>query len=457
MHDPRLGGVVLARDRTAVHPLFHLDPGAPVLVASTDGRVLQAGLEPSPLALAAWLVRAPLEPERTLLEGLFRIPAGHVLTVRERGAALAADWRPPAPGDLPAADAGRFGELLEAELEPLARSGRLAVFLSGGIDSACVAAAAAAVSARAGQPPALALTVEIEGASEAEMQTLVAGQLGLQRLDARAAWQPGALAPALERAAGELWPIAPAWARAFDELGLRAHEAGARLLLDGQGGDDLLDAGLAGGRELLLRPRAFAGWLEAERRYTGGRRQSLRAVAGSFRPRRPPTLPEGLPADPRLRAELVERLASRPRGYAAVREADVTDPALSAQREATFDRGRRLGAEHVHPLWSARLVELLDGLPPAALVAHGDPKSPARAYLAGRLAQPRGAWPRPAVADTLFRAVAAEAHRHLREPGALENLRALGLVDKSVDRPYRDGLIWPMLCVDWWIGSREGT
>jgi asparagine synthetase B (glutamine-hydrolysing) len=454
VHDPRERLVSLARDRTGIHPLFNLDPTAAELVASTDGRPLQQGLRPSRLAVAAWLVGAPLEPGLTLLESLRRVPAGHVLTVQDGHATLVRDWMPPTPGELPASEARRFGELLEEAVEPLARAGRLGVFLSGGIDSSSVAAAAAAASARAGQQPPLALTVDMEGASEAEMQALVAGQLEIPQLAGHVTWQPGALERALERVAGELWPVASAWAPPFDELGTQARDQGVRFLLDGQGGDDLLDAGLAAGRELLPHPAAFAGWIRAQRRYTSGARQSLRAVAGSFRPRRQPVLPAWLPADKALAAELVERLAGRPRRYAEIRAADVLDPILSAQREATFDYGKRGGADHVHPLWSAGVVELLNGLPPAALVARGDPKSPARAYLAGRLARPEGPWPRPAVADTLFRAILAEAEERLAAGEALSTLRKLELVDKSDGFAFRRLEIWPMLCVDTWLRAR---
>jgi asparagine synthetase B (glutamine-hydrolysing) len=454
VHDPRERRVVLARDRTGVHPLFHLDPAADELVASTDGRLLQRGIAPSRLAVAAWLVGAPLEPARTLLESLCRVPAGHLLTVEGGRSELVRDWRPPAAGELPASEASRFGEALEEAVEPFAGAGRLAVFLSGGLDSSSVAAAAAAASGRAGREPPLALTIDMEGASEAELQALVAGQLGLAQLGGRAAWQPGTLERALERVAGELWPVASAWAGPFDDLGVRALEEGARFLLDGQGGDDLLDAGLAAGRELLPHPVAFAHWLRAQGRYTSGARQSLRAVAGSFRPRQPPVLPAWLPADEELRSELVERLATRPRRFAEIREADLLDPVLSAQREATFDYGLRLGAEHVHPLWSAGVVELLDGLPPAALVAGGNPKSPARAYLTSRLPRPHGVWPRPAVADTLFRAILGETEALLEARDDLSPLQTLDLVDTSEGLDFRGGEIWSMLCTGGWLRAR---
>ena len=239
----------------------------------------------------------------------------------------------------------------------------------------------------------------------------------------------------------------------FDDLIDSARAAGAAVLLDGQGGDDLLDAGVAGGRALLTQPMSFVRWAQAERRYTGSAAASARAAFGSrFRPRAP-TLPAWLTPDPELRGELLTRLAAAPRDYAAQRGRDAVDAVLAAQREETFDRGLATGIRHLHPLWDDAVVELLDGLPPAALVVGGNPKAPAREYLRARLAQPTGTWPRPALADAPLGALLrAGAEAAWQLTGGLRNLSELGiLAGNPSSRDFQQGETVSTLSMDLWI------
>jgi asparagine synthetase B (glutamine-hydrolysing) len=460
VHDGRSGKLHVARDRTGLHPLFQARSA--VHLIGTDARALVAEpsvlVEPSRTAAACWLLGVPLRPAETLLLGLERIPAGHVLEIGAGEFVLRRDWQPPAPGSFPATAASEFGERLEAAIARHSEADHAAVYLSGGIDSSAVAAAATEVARGRQAALPLALTVDFEHASEKETQQLVARGLGLRELSAPAIAAAELFSQALERVGRSLWPTPALWAPVFDGLALRARSDGARLLLDGQGGDDLLDASLSAGRELLLRPRAFRDWLEAERRYVGSAWPSLRAVAGSFRPRPAPTLPAWLAKDPELRSDLAQRLASRPRRYAEVRAADVLDAVLAAQREEAFDRARSLGMEHAHPLWDDGVVELLDGLSPGALVANGDPKSPARAYLRARLQTPSGPWPRPAVADALMRSTLAKAAAAV--PARMDEiplLAELGVVEHGTTAgAFPSEAIWSIVSLESWLRGWGG-
>lgn len=457
VHDAPAARLVAARDRTGLYPLFHTRAGSQLLLG-TDARSLLAQpdvrAKPSRIAVAAWLVNAPLQPEETLLDGFERVPAGHVLEAGANGTRLAREWLPPKPGSLPARAAQEFSERLEAAIARLVGDARCAVFLSGGIDSSSVAAAATAVADRAGSARPLALCVDFEGASEREIQLLVSRQLDLERFEATLSPQPDLLERGLNRSGESLWPTPAVWAPVFDDLAVRSREAGAQTLIDGQGGDDLLHAAVAGGRELLLRPRALAEWLLSEKRYVSSVRSSIAALAGSFRTREP-ALPQWLAAD--LRPELADRLARRPRRYAEIRSADVVDGVLAAQREEAADFASRHGLRHAHPLWDDEVVSLLDGLPPAALVAGGDPKSPARSYLRRRLSEPAGVWPLPAVADNpVRRLLGAGGEAAWRRLGGARRLFELEILDEGLvpgDLALTSFAI--ILRVESWLRGRE--
>ncbi len=251
-----------------------------------------------------------------------------------------------------------------------------------------------------------------------------------------------------ERLGASLWPTVAPWASTFDDLALEARERGAEVLLDGQGGDDLLDAGFAAGTLFRRRPVALLRWLQAERRYTGAIRPSLAALRD--RPRPPERAPDWLA--PELRDDVERRFAAAPVGYAAVRDADVVDAVLSAQREETFDHGLRTGLFQRHPLWDAELVALLDGLDPAALVAGGHPKSPARRYLRHHVPAVRGAWPRPKTADIVARQILANLRSaHPR----LEFLAELGVVRDPAISPTQ-GVYWRILSLQDWLSAAAG-
>ena len=354
-------------------------------------------------------------------------------------------WSPPAPGTFPSSEAERFGDLLETAIAR--RAADAAVYLSGGVDSAGVAAAAAAALPK----PPLALSVVFEGASEERTQRLVAADLGLDQLFATAVGDD-LLERGLRRIEGSIWPTPALWAPVFDGLAEHAVARGATLLFDGIGGDELLDPGIAAGRALRRRPIAFARWLRAESRFTTTARSSLRAVLA---PRAgPPLLPDWVAPDPALRRALEERLVSPPRDLASTHEADLLDPVAAAGREEAFTHSASLGLTRHHPLWDPGVVELLFGLDPAGFSAGGLPKAPVRGYLARRVPSLTGPWPRPEYADHVLAGMFSEAGR--LAGGGFPFLEELGISPRARDTPMFDPeQMLAILRVERWIRSGE--
>ena len=449
--DPSVRTLRLVRDRTGRNPLFHARVGS-TLLASTDVRALlrEPGVSraASAVVVAEFLLRRPGPPAETLVDALRRVPAGHVLTLDPGGERLAREWEPPAAGSRPVEDAGRFGEVLEAAVAG-ALDGPAAVFLSGGIDSTAVAAATATVSAARGLPTPLAACADIEGSSEVAIQRTVAEALGMERVERAFSASAGQLERALELSRTSLWPVNSPWITVYEPLLADARAAGCRVLLDGVGGDELLDVGVEPARRFLRRGRfrALRDLAQAERVYRGrSPRHVLRAALGRGRPPVADPAPAWV-ADASLRQQLDER------GAAPLPADDLLDTVLAAHAEASADMAIAGGYRHVQPLLHAEVIELVHALPPEALVRDGDPKSPARAYVRERVSAVSGRWPRPAVVtDMLERLVASDASRAWQTLGGSRELVELGL--RLPDRPTGEldaGLEWAMLSMEGWL------
>lgn len=162
IHDRRRQRLVLSRDRFGIKPLFVARAGHGLVFGSELGAVrAAAGHLPGALAVDldaahAMLAWGYVPEDRTIYQGVRRLPPGARLELDLATGALRETvyYRPRADPD-----AGRVASLDEAAdlIAPLiARAGRehlesdvpVAAFLSGGIDSSLVLAAAADASAR---------------------------------------------------------------------------------------------------------------------------------------------------------------------------------------------------------------------------------------------------------------------------------------------------------------------
>lgn len=433
----------LVADPMGRHPLFHARVGG-LRVASTDLAALlsEPGVsrEPSAIAVAEWLLEVSGPPEETLLRDVERVPAGHVLRVRPDGRTLVEDWAPPPRDTHPATEADRFGDVLESAVAALS-DGLTGVLLSGGIDSTAVAAA----TARVGGPPPLALCLDFPEESERAQQLAVCEALALERIAHTYRPTADAFRRSLGLATASLWPVQSAWADAGEELIQQALRAGCRTILDGVGGDEVLDPGLDPARAFLRRGQlgALVSLARAERRYSGATaRTVLRAALR--RPARSHPAPPAWVADPALRRELNDRSDGR------ADDVPHLDTFAAAGREATFARAAAGGFRVVEPFADPGVVELLQGLPARALTRGGEPKSPARRYLRECLPTLTGQWPRPAVVHGLLDAIMAHA------PSATAPFLAdLGLAPEMAELDMAER--WDMLSLEGWFQRNRGT
>jgi len=272
--------LLLARDRMGVKPVYVRRTAHSLAFASEPTAFVAAGrLDPDD----GWVPRPHLgamhdflergftdHSDATFLEGVTALPPAHMLVVDGDGDRLARYWAlPPLADDdrqsVRGTDRRRDQELVEAFRSGFDSSVRLRLrsdvaigtCLSGGLDSSSIVAtvahlrAAEATEAHA-QMPRLGFHARFpgNGIDESGYAELVAEATGIRLTHTTPAGSPllATVLPVL-RAQGE--PFASASIGAQHAVMAAAHEAGVKVLLDGQGADELL-----GGYELYLGARA---------------------------------------------------------------------------------------------------------------------------------------------------------------------------------------------------------
>lgn len=236
--DPRRASLLLARDRLGKKPLYLVDlPGGGLAFASEVRALFAAGVAPrvlDPAGLALWLARGSSQDPTTLVRGVRSLGPGHHLTLTATGHAERRWWTlAPAPFVHDWRD--RLEDLLDTAVRQRLLSDRpLGVFLSGGVDSAALAA----VAARHARASLETFTLTFEGArwNEGDRAAAMAARLGLRHHASHllAAEALGDLDAAI--AAQDL-PSHDGLNTWFVTRAARAH--GLVVALSGAGGDEL--------------------------------------------------------------------------------------------------------------------------------------------------------------------------------------------------------------------------
>ncbi|MGI8945921.1 MAG: asparagine synthase (glutamine-hydrolyzing) [Thermoleophilaceae bacterium] len=156
--DGRRRRLVAARDPLGVKPLYWWGDGRRLAIASEIGALLATGLvDPrvDPTALDHYLACRFVPAPRTLFAGISKLPAASLLVASEDAAPVSSSYRE-APGEplrenedeLERELTRRFADAVERQMMSDVPYG---AFLSGGVDSAAIAAA---MAARGERPPA---------------------------------------------------------------------------------------------------------------------------------------------------------------------------------------------------------------------------------------------------------------------------------------------------------------
>jgi asparagine synthetase B (glutamine-hydrolysing) len=259
---------LVARDQLGAQPLIYTEAADGVLFAEHERDLLDLlPRDPSPdrLALLQWIEDGLTPPGRTLYDSVRRVAAGHQLLIDGAHASVERWWSLRYQGTEVGTSAALAANLREAAFAAVGRaaagSQRPAVKLSGGLDSACVAAGLAANGLTDGRAVALAGTFPDEPVTDERgliEATAHHTRLPLERI----AFDPtgSMLAPALEHIAR--WHLPPATPNLFlwRPLMARAHELGVDRMLDGEGGDELFGLAPYLIADMLHRGRMPTAW-----------------------------------------------------------------------------------------------------------------------------------------------------------------------------------------------------
>lgn len=245
IYDEQRQELFLARDRFGEKPLYYTSNGQGLLFASELKALFSVGVQAvaNQARVLSFLVHEELSSETdTFFEDIFQLPAGHHLTVDVRaGTFSVGSYFDPAHQPSPPAAADEFSALLQHSVDLRMRADvPVGLCLSGGIDSSLLAVQVQQYSAAAGIPGATAITATLPGHThnEAEWARQVVDSLGLngRLVDATKAdwWQ---LLHEVVRIQEEPFDTPSV---CMQQLVMRAAAAnGLRVLLDGQGADEL--------------------------------------------------------------------------------------------------------------------------------------------------------------------------------------------------------------------------
>lgn len=415
--DGRRRRLFCSRDRFGVKPFLYRWDGERLVFGSEPAAFRadpHARPRPNRRAVRDFLEQGYADHlDETFLAGLRRLPAAHSLVVDERGLRLERYWRLEPAETPPAAAAGRFRELfLDAVRLRLRADVPVGTALSGGLDSSAIACAVdhlLSTEAEAALPVGERQRTFTVGFAEPGFDERPYARAVTERIRSEPHWitfdDRGVVEtlPQVVEAQGE--PFGSTSVVAQWHVMREARRAGIKVMLDGQGGDEVL-AGypttlpyrladlLAGGR-----PRALLREARAWARLQGLPPHALAQAAAT------PFLPE--PLRWRLRArrgDARELVHPELRSLAPTEERDRGDglPDRLRRRYAgiLLERGlpellryedRNSMAHSLEarvPFLDYRLVELAYGLPAEELVRDGVTKRILRRALADLLPPP---------------------------------------------------------------------
>ncbi len=505
--DSRRQLLFCARDHMGARPFFYFRSESLVAIASEIRPLLSLKEVPQRLneaRLGDYLLNEMffVDQERapTMYQNIFRLAAGHTLTVDQGGARTAEYWRLDPTrelrlgSDAEYADAFRdlFTEAVRCRLRSTSPVGSM---LSGGLDSSsvsCVARDILVAEGRGPLPVFSAVYPSTYGSDETPFIEAVVAQGGVE---------PNYIQ------AEEISPFDDV-DDPKDEVFLtpngfilraiyrRARELGVRVILDGLDGDLTVSHGRAAVTELAGRGRFLAAAREASalaRRFDlGSRRIHARRIFWhrAIRANMPEFVrlawravrrrnEDVLAAHPIVRRDFAERsdLADRAKTYAAARArlprtareehwSALTAGYIEHQFETADRDACPSSVEPRHPFSDRRLVEFCLSLPARQKLHDGWVRAVLRRALSDTLPE-EVCW-RPGKADlSLYIPAGLLAHERdriddtLRDPGRLADYVDMAVVRTTYDRllstgEVRDaGVIWQVVALATWLRQIE--
>ncbi len=401
--DARRRRLLCGRDRLGLKPFHYAWDGTTLLVGS-ETRVIAAARgampEPDDEMVLAFLLREFRDGDqaRSFFQGVRRLPPGHALLVEGLALRVERYWSIDAGAEVryerDEQYVERFRELFGEAVRCRLRSYfPVGLFLSGGLDSSAIAATAARFAdGDDAVPPLEAFTLYSADplSDEREHARAVSDACGLKfhELDV------GDRAP-LDDLDGDVVnlesPVLGVGRRRDDENMDTIRARGCRVLLSGDGGDQLLDEiGYLADLLYALKPLRFLGEARALADWYGGTSREVVATAANCLA--PPALKywgkrllRGVPPD-WVNRDLARAVGLRARvrsprvpvAFPSFAQAEtygsVMSPYYVLKLEVDERYASRLGIEFRYPFLDSRLVEFVLAIPSARRTRHGERK-----------------------------------------------------------------------------------
>ena len=259
--DTRRERLLLVRDRVGIRPLFYAHSGGRLLFASEAKAILAVAPEKAVLdeqALAQIFTFWSAVGSRSVFKGVMSLPPGHLLILENGGERLEAywDWEFPAAGRWSPLTLEEAAEALRALLVQathlqLRSDVSVGAYLSGGLDSSGIAALA---RQRVGTLQTFSITFDEAEYDEGGFQRRMAEHLGVRHSTLRCT------APDIGNAFPELiWhtesPVLRTAPVPLMLLARHVHEAGFKVVLTGEGADEVF-----GGYDLFKEGKIRRFW-----------------------------------------------------------------------------------------------------------------------------------------------------------------------------------------------------
>lgn len=311
LHDHDRGAVIAARDFAGLRPLVFAAVGESLLIASRTEGLLSDPSVPRALDLASLTtVAAGLwsHSPQTVFRSVRELPAGHLLIAEldahggfRAAPRVEAFWAPPPRVETRRLPLGPAAEelralLVDAVRERVAPDGPTSISLSGGWDSSAVGSAATLVLSGADRARLRPVSISYppgDPGREDEIIETVTTAWGVTP-----AWIPvdeirllGGSGDPIAEAAARALPFAHSYEHWNRALSRRARAAGARVILDGVGGDQLFQVSDIYLADLFARGQ----WIELATQWRARGGRSLRDLwQWAVRPALPDALNHGL-------------------------------------------------------------------------------------------------------------------------------------------------------------------
>jgi asparagine synthase (glutamine-hydrolysing) len=429
--------LILSRDRLGVKPMYYRATPHTLAFASEVKALVRAGPldeadgwkpEPDLTTIADFLGRGLVDhSDHTFVSGIRSLNAGHSLVLQDGTQKLIRYWGPPALADdvrprVTGEDARRDADLVEAFRSLFDESVRLRLradvpigtCLSGGLDSSSIVTTAAKIldaprptgaadATQHEQQPRFAFHARFPelGVDESAFAEIVARQSGLELVFR---------SPGLASVFGAMQPVLEAQGEPFYGTSVIAQYAvmeaarsrGLKVLLDGQGGDELLAGYLPylGYRTagLLRSIRPFAAVRELRDQTSWGSLRAEGALLSTVRALAPADLVEairrgysggrhGIRVTDELSRHGTAAREHKERGTVLARRLwqDIASESLPSMLRYEDRNSMAFGIEARVPFLDYRLVELTMRLPDRLKVHRGMTKWVLRRAMSGRV------------------------------------------------------------------------